>query len=1344
MLHKATKTEKTTTSRKRKAGLAVSTGVKKVVRKVVAKKSATRKVVKAKAQAKVVVASVQKSAKAVKQPVLTVRKNVDGILIRRSPVVSSRVNSAPAASFKTPAVVPFFTKKSFNFLPKLLAKGFSLVAVTLLIVMVTVPFFQAFEAHVLNVTAEVFNIDPPVLTIPGDIGWDNPNGGAGLSGNQDIVMSDADVDATHIFYTYGPGTDPNVIPNPVCGGSNGGPKGLPQHLVINSDTTIKAVACDGPGAGAHRSLINTKIYTFTVPCQDRFIPLDIIIVFDKSGSMSVGGKLAAAKTAAKKFVDLLDPTRDQVGLVSFSSTAALSKQLTTDFVSVKNAISNLSAGGSTNIGDPIDKANLELESSRARSNSTKVEILLTDGRANRPGTTDDNPTAMALAVAKANEAAANGFILYTIGLGNDVNAPFLTGLAESTGGQYFSSLDIGQLSDIYGQITHLICGSSKVSGIKFNDLNQNGQKDLNEPAVPGWRITLKHGSGTFGTALTDVNGHYEFSDLPANVEFTLEEEARSGWQAINPSNGKITVTLNEAQNLENQDFANFEIGQQCTSDTVSFPENVAVLAAGDSTGGLDDISAAIHVTVNGKLQSNENVNAIGGSTSRNVNGDIVAGGVVNTPANFTVSGGHSILEHQAPTILPDLQLNTWKTKAASGGTVNGSLIFPANTSGIDLGPSEILGNVSFGSNNEVNLKGPLYIHGNLTLGSNTKITQDSSFGNNFAIIIVDGTINLGSNSKFFGSGTSGAFLLVSTALASSSGSIQTASNANLERVVLFATEGNIHVNANAEVLALFAKHGFSAGSPAIVLEFNTTVNGGVLPGQIVCGPSVSPDKNLEHVVINEFIPNPSGSDNAPKPGGEWVELYNNSGSSVDVAGWVLTSNLTQILGAAQNKTWGSAVDFAGGNFTNTFVENTGNERVRVTTGNTSGSFQQVFDTGSGKKGDWQNISWSEQLSVGADICVQAATSDDGVTYSAYSASDCNSPFNLSSLPDSRFLKWKTTHSRTTSLVTNNADLLDLTLSYKPISFNELVISNFNTDTGSTVIPSFGYLVVYRNGNTEFDLGNSSGSVNLYNGEPLAGSSKIDSHVYNYSGGAPEGKSFTRMPDGTANWIDPEATPGEANDEFLSASILPTEEVAYTSPVVEAEPEVLPPQPGESDYIEGQEEESSNTDALQVTGQEDVDSTSTTILENIPAVISTGGGSSGGAAESVSGEVSVLQDEQPATGDSIVPVKASEVIPTSNTVHDDPSVAPSPTPEAATTPEPTRTPATDPSSVNQSPPNGNSGSGQATPVGESLSLKPSEPKPEDAPKETAASAPPPSTEPQTPADVPVAVDAPASN
>ncbi len=44
------------------------------------------------------------------------------------------------------------------------------------------------------------------------------------------------------------------------------------------------------------------------------------------------------------------------------------------------------------------------------------------------------------------------------------------------------------------------------------------------------------------------------------------------------------------------------------------------------------------------------------------------------------------------------------------------------------------------------------------------------------------------------------------------------------------------------------------------------------------------------VVINEFMASPPGADDASKPNGEWVELYNNGTLQQNLASWYLTEN----------------------------------------------------------------------------------------------------------------------------------------------------------------------------------------------------------------------------------------------------------------------------------------------------------------------------------------------------------------------------------------------------------------------------------------------------------------------
>ena len=65
-------------------------------------------------------------------------------------------------------------------------------------------------------------------------------------------------------------------------------------------------------------------------------------------------------------------------------------------------------------------------------------------------------------------------------------------------------------------------------------------------------------------------------------------------------------------------------------------------------------------------------------------------------------------------------------------------------------------------------------------------------------------------------------------------------------------------------------------------------NRDLAPAEILQNFAAEADRNI---VINEFLPNPIGADDAAKPDGEWVELYNLSGSPKDVAGWYLYDSL---------------------------------------------------------------------------------------------------------------------------------------------------------------------------------------------------------------------------------------------------------------------------------------------------------------------------------------------------------------------------------------------------------------------------------------------------------------------
>jgi len=185
-------------------------------------------------------------------------------------------------------------------------------------------------------------------------------------------------------------------------------------------------------------------------------PADIVLLIDRSGSMK-GQKLTDAKTAAKTFVDL-QGSNNRAELTSFAGSAIIEVQFTSmtadGKTTVKNAIDKLTSVDKTNIYEAIQKANSELDT-KGRDNALLVEILLTDGRPTSGNTKADDIIDLAVS------ANATGIRIYTIGLGNDVDANLLSSIANATGGKYYFAPTSADLQAIYPEISQEI---SKIVG----------------------------------------------------------------------------------------------------------------------------------------------------------------------------------------------------------------------------------------------------------------------------------------------------------------------------------------------------------------------------------------------------------------------------------------------------------------------------------------------------------------------------------------------------------------------------------------------------------------------------------------------------------------------------------------------------------------------------------------------------------------------------------------------------------------------------------------------------------------------------------------------------------------
>ncbi len=159
--------------------------------------------------------------------------------------------------------------------------------------------------------------------------------------------------------------------------------------------------------------------------------------------------------AAEYFTTLFNPSYDKIGVAKYSTNSASVTSLSSNLSSVKNQIHNLvPPSGSTNIAGGLAAGRLIVDGSGKRANAVKVIVLLTDGIANYvcgnnsayatsdynnlPCSSTYNPnstnTSQSHAYSEAQRAANGDIIIFTIGLGNDVDSSFLERLAD--GGTY--------------------------------------------------------------------------------------------------------------------------------------------------------------------------------------------------------------------------------------------------------------------------------------------------------------------------------------------------------------------------------------------------------------------------------------------------------------------------------------------------------------------------------------------------------------------------------------------------------------------------------------------------------------------------------------------------------------------------------------------------------------------------------------------------------------------------------------------------------------------------------------------------------------------------------------------
>ncbi len=203
----------------------------------------------------------------------------------------------------------------------------------------------------------------------------------------------------------------------------------------NNGETIEAL--DGGDFSVVEDDVHVSLVDF-VPGGEQ--PVTAVMIIDQSGSMDSDSKLENAQDAALSFLDSLQNGRDRLGVVAFDdeTTSLLRLRLLTAAGRnrLKSDINGLRADGGTAYYDAVYEAVTMLRDAQGR----KVVLALTDGKDQHSGRDADDVV---------EYAQGYNVVLYTIGLGRDVERAVLRTMADETGGVYYEEPTGAELADLY-------------------------------------------------------------------------------------------------------------------------------------------------------------------------------------------------------------------------------------------------------------------------------------------------------------------------------------------------------------------------------------------------------------------------------------------------------------------------------------------------------------------------------------------------------------------------------------------------------------------------------------------------------------------------------------------------------------------------------------------------------------------------------------------------------------------------------------------------------------------------------------------------------------------------------
>ena len=307
-----------------------------------------------------------------------------------------------------------------------------------------------------NGTLTIGQINPP--TSPFSVIDSNGCSNAGIPAGSSCVLTVRFTPTDQIDYTDGLDIPSDDADEPLLTATLAG-KGRALGMSINRVTvvgqTVQVIVSVRDGSDAPVTALsasnfslfeNGSLFTGILNVSPTMTPPTVSVGMVLDYSQSTIPETLELETAAKSFVDQLDPVNDEAEVIKFANDIELMQPFTDNQVALKAAIDN--PPNFTRFGTRLYDALWEsINHISLRSSQRLAIVAVSDGR-------DDNESLKTSSEVIAG-AVGNNVQIFTIGIGAADNAALQT-LATGTGGQYFFTPTPSDLTTVYTTISEIL------------------------------------------------------------------------------------------------------------------------------------------------------------------------------------------------------------------------------------------------------------------------------------------------------------------------------------------------------------------------------------------------------------------------------------------------------------------------------------------------------------------------------------------------------------------------------------------------------------------------------------------------------------------------------------------------------------------------------------------------------------------------------------------------------------------------------------------------------------------------------------------------------------------------